>query len=282
MTYYEVIALDSVSEFRKEALPLLLRNEAENCLGIGVLESIERRRELFPEFYLFSIRRSGSTHAIAWWTPPRPLGVTQMHLDAVEPLANFLASRGHRPRAVVGPIGPAERFSAVWCSLNQLKPRSRMDQRIYQATSVLRPSGVTGQMRFVTDSDLTLLAEWTKCFADECNLGELSQDRCIEYARDAVKNQTRAFWIDQGIPVTMVGWQGPTPNGIRMSWVYTPPDRRRLGYASALVADATQHQLSSGKRMCFLYTDLSNPTSNSIYQKIGYHPVGDAVNIGFN
>jgi predicted GNAT family acetyltransferase len=73
----------------------------------------------------------------------------------------------------------------------------------------------------------------------------------------------------------MVGYSGPTPNGIRIAPVYTPPELRGGGYASACTAETTRRLLKDGRRFCFLYTDLANPTSNSIYQRIGYRPVCD-------
>lgn len=76
-------------------------------------------------------------------------------------------------------------------------------------------------------------------------------------------------------PVSMAAFTGPTPNGIRVDAVYTPPEQRRRGYATACVAALSQWLLHSGHRYCFLYTDLSNPTSNHIYQTIGYEPVCD-------
>jgi predicted GNAT family acetyltransferase len=79
----------------------------------------------------------------------------------------------------------------------------------------------------------------------------------------------------------MVGFGGETPSGIRISWVYTPPSRRRQGYASALVAAMSQKLLDEGRKFCFLYTDLANPTSNSIYQRLGYQPVGDSMYYAF-
>ena len=69
---------------------------------------------------------------------------------------------------------------------------------------------------------------------------------------------------------------GPTPNGDRISWVYTPPALRGRGYASACVAALSQRLLDSGRRFCFLYTDLANPTANKLYQRIGYRQVIDA------
>jgi predicted GNAT family acetyltransferase len=73
----------------------------------------------------------------------------------------------------------------------------------------------------------------------------------------------------------MAAHTGPTPNGVRVGAVYTPPELRGRGYASACTAAVTQRLLADGRRFCFLFTDLSNPTSNSIYQKIGYRPVCD-------
>ncbi len=75
---------------------------------------------------------------------------------------------------------------------------------------------------------------------------------------------------------------GETPNGIRIGPVYTPPADRGQGYASALVAAVSQAQLDAGRRFCFLYADLANPTSNKIYQAIGYRPVTDALRIDFH
>jgi predicted GNAT family acetyltransferase len=63
--------------------------------------------------------------------------------------------------------------------------------------------------------------------------------------------------------------------------VYTPPGRRGRGYATALVAALSAELLAAGRRFCFLYTDLANPTSNRIYQRIGYERVCDSAEIRF-
>ena len=83
------------------------------------------------------------------------------------------------------------------------------------------------------------------------------------------------LWAD-GEPVAMAGTSGQTPNGARVGPVYTPPALRGRGYASACTAALSQLLLDEGRRFCFLYTDLSNPTSNKIYQAIGYRPVCNA------
>ena len=83
------------------------------------------------------------------------------------------------------------------------------------------------------------------------------------------------LWFDGGRAVSLTGVGGLTPHGIRIGPVYTPPELRARGYASNLVAGVTQRQLDAGRDYVFLFTDLANPTSNKIYQDIGYQPVND-------
>ena len=88
-------------------------------------------------------------------------------------------------------------------------------------------------------------------------------------------NAGAVLWED-GAQVSFAAYGGPTPNGIRIGPVYTPPKLRGRGYATALVADLSQRLLDEGRRYCFLYTDLANPTSNAIYERIGYVRVGES------
>ena len=94
-------------------------------------------------------------------------------------------------------------------------------------------------------------------------------------------DRTGWIWDDDG-PVAMCQSTGPTPRGVRIGAVYTPPDLRRRGYASALVAAASQAELDRGRRWCFLFTDVENPTSNAIYQRIGYRPIREIQALQFD
>ena len=89
------------------------------------------------------------------------------------------------------------------------------------------------------------------------------------------------MWEVGGQVVSLSGFGGPTPNGIRIGPVYTPPEHRGRGYATTLVADLSRHQLTGGRRLCFLHTDLANLTSNAIYVRIGYRRVCDSVVLAF-
>jgi predicted GNAT family acetyltransferase len=94
------------------------------------------------------------------------------------------------------------------------------------------------------------------------------------------------LWEHDGEPVSLAGWGGRTPNGIRVGPVYTPPELRGRGYATAVTAELSRRLLAGdlgpgNRRFCFLYTDLANPTSNSIYRRIGYRQHAESAMIRF-
>jgi predicted GNAT family acetyltransferase len=135
-------------------------------------------------------------------------------------------------------------------------------------------------MRLAVAEDRPLLLEWVDAFAREALHDGPEADR----ARHEGSVDSRltggdagfAVWEVDGRPVSLVGFGGPTPNGIRIGPVYTPPEQRGHGYASILTAHVSQLQLDRGRRCCFLYTDLGNPSANAIYARIGYERVRDS------
>ena len=82
------------------------------------------------------------------------------------------------------------------------------------------------------------------------------------------------LWCDPE-PVTMASAIGPTPTAIRIGLVYTPPEMRRRGFASACVFELTRRLLEAGRSSVFLYAETNNKTSNHIYESIGYHFIGE-------
>jgi predicted GNAT family acetyltransferase len=89
------------------------------------------------------------------------------------------------------------------------------------------------------------------------------------------------LWVDDGGPVSMTGVSPAPPEGSRIGPVFTPSRDRGRGYATSLVAYVSAHELERGRRACFLHTDLTNPTSNAIYTRIGYRWVCEATDLVF-
>jgi predicted GNAT family acetyltransferase len=126
------------------------------------------------------------------------------------------------------------------------------------------------------EADRALVLEWLDAFAVEA-LPDAPQDSSEPWLERRLSDPDGEIllWEDEGRPVSLAASGTPTPTGIRVGPVYTPPDCRRRGYAEAVTAELTSHALARGRRFCFLFTDLANPTSNAIYRRIGYRPVCD-------
>jgi predicted GNAT family acetyltransferase len=154
-----------------------------------------------------------------------------------------------------------------------------MAERIYSLSRLIPVEGVAGRARPATGDDVDLLAAWFDAFNTEAHPDdvEVTPEGYRERAAWSVSGGSRLMmlWEDEGGVVSMAGSAGPTPNGIRVGPVYTPPDKRGRGYASACTAELSRARLEQGYRFCFLFTDLSNPVSNSIYRRMGYEPVCD-------
>jgi len=75
------------------------------------------------------------------------------------------------------------------------------------------------------------------------------------------------LWDRNGETVSMAVAREPVDGVVRLSGVYTPPEKRKHGYTAACV-HALSRQLRDAGYRCILYTDLANPTSNSIYRRI--------------
>ncbi|HUY75444.1 MAG TPA: GNAT family N-acetyltransferase, partial [Ktedonobacterales bacterium] len=166
-------------------------------------------------------------------------------------------------------------FAWHWQAVSGQTYQVSVEERIYKLTAVLPVTGVAGVFRRATQDDRTLLIDWMQAFADEELLGEPHDAERVVDNILASPDRAIYLWEDAGRPVSLAAYGSPTPNGIRVGPVYTPPEARGHGYASACVAALSQLLLDSGRRFCFLFTDLANPTSNHIYQAIGYEPVAD-------
>jgi predicted GNAT family acetyltransferase len=272
----KVIPYTDASAFRDRVHSVLSQNEAENCLGLGIIDTIINVPDRYPRYHLLAVEDAGLPVGAAWMTPPHPLGITRMPEAALPALVAAARALPHPVGSVVGPKPTVERFKDGWGT----PVKNTMEQRIYQLTEVANPSGVGGAMRLVADGDRALLTAWRQAFTEDCGMPSTPQS-AAEAADFALKMRNRVFWVDAGQPVAMAGFSGRTPSGIRISWVYTPRYMRGRGYASALVAALSQRQLDEGRKFCFLYTDLANPTSNGIYQKIGYRAVCDSAHYVF-
>ncbi len=196
--------------------------------------------------------------------------VTRMNQAAIEALANELRAASWEGNGFIAPVEVADALSQTWCGLSGDLRRLLRELRVFLLSSVVPPRFISGAMLQASSEQIDLLTHWVDAFYREINEPHPHSRRAIELI-----NEKQLFvWRDTEIRA-MTAVAGPTPHGIRINHVFTPRPWRGRGYASNLVAAVSQRMLDGGRRHCFLNTDLSNPTSNKIYQEIGYRPVCD-------
>lgn len=276
--------LDDPGAFLEAAQPLLLEDEARNNLVLGIASTLRDHPSVYDEHRLWIVEDSGRTVGVALRTPPYNLALGgPANLVVLHDLAESLHAASIELPGVTGAAPEVEHFAAEWEAQARVARRQRMAQRIYRLT-VLRPvEGVSGRARPAAEGDRPLLLEWVRSFVAEA-VPEGTPDLGPERTIDARLGEGRGgftIWEDGG-PVSLAGWGGTTPNGVRIGPVYTPPEHRRRGYGSAVTAAVSAERLASGRTFCFLYTDVANPTSNKIYTDIGYEPVCDSIDYAFD
>ena len=147
------------------------------------------------------------------------------------------------------------------------------EMRIHQLTQVKPVATASGYLKPATEGDRPLLLGWFAAFASE--IGEVVSQDAQQAVEIGLKRQSIYLWED-GIPVLWASRSQSSPAAGRIGPpVYTPPEYRRKGYATACVAALSQKLLDRGCHRCFLFTDLANSTSNHIYREIGYYPICD-------
>jgi len=274
---------DSPGPFADAVMLYLLAHEAEHCLMIGVLAQVLEDATHWNQPITFvAVERDGVPVVVSMRTPPfNPIVSRAAETEAIPLLVDVYMSQSDIG-GLLAPVEVGQLFSHDWSQKSGCKTEIAMPERIYQILEVNPVSGVAGYLRRATVDDRELLIEWNVAFVDESFKGRAVPGQAVRTVDSRLTGLQSGFaiWEDNG-PRCVVGWSGPTPNGIRIGPVYTPPEHRRHGYASAATAAVSQFLLDEGRRFCLLFTDLDNPTSNRIYQQIGYKPVADITEYRF-
>jgi predicted GNAT family acetyltransferase len=262
---------------------LLLADEPRNNLILGISGTLVEQPDRYGEkrFWLVT-GDAGEPVAAAIRTPPYNLLLGGCRDGAA--LEALVDGVDEDLPGVVGSHPEVDEFVRLWTRSHPVAPRVLREQGVYALEQVRPVPSAPGASRSATRDDRAMVLAWMIAFGEEVleedDPGRTEAQEAVEHRLGAADGGF-GLWEDGGEVVSMSGWGGPTPNGIRIGPVYTPPERRGRGYATALVAELSQTLLDGGRRFCFLYTDLANPTSNAIYERIGYVKVAESAMIAF-
>lgn len=220
----------------------------------------------------------GDLIGVALRTPPWPMIVSGLPTDPVL-LDEFVTQWFEFDPETPGANGPLENVDAVraaWVRRVGGATHQKMANRLFKLGELVPPA-VSGSARAATADDFELLVGWYRDFAIEA-MGYLRDPEGVapSVRRALTMGDSCFLWEDGGKPVAWAVASAPINGMSRIGPVYTPPEHREHGYGSAVTAAVSQGARDAGATDVILFTDLANPTSNSIYQKIGYRPVYDS------
>jgi GNAT superfamily N-acetyltransferase len=262
-----------VEAFAEAAEALLASDEANHTVLLAALQGARRaiaRGESLPDGWDAAVVFDGAYAVAAARCWRKAWIVSNGPAEAWQAFGRWAAQRGGFD-AVVGPepsVAAFERGAGITARTHLELPLMRLDGAPHQ------PHPVAGRLRTACADDLPLLLAWNEAFRVEARI-ILTAEQVAADTRRPGRLDTQYLWLDgQSQPVGMIGGQAIAPTGARVGPVYTPPALRGRGIGGALVATLSQRLLDAGARCVFLFTDAANPTSNALYQRIGFVPIG--------
>jgi len=271
---------EEIEEFYDLTFPYLIKQEAENNLLFSILDAIK----INPKRYgkekpvLTIVNENKEIKLVSLRTPPYNQLISHTNdLECIDILVGELFQKNAELPGVLGFKEGAEKFAQKWCEKTKKKFQLITNERIYKLEKVAKETLGNRDFVIASEKNHNLILNWAKKFVLEA-LPETEESiirRSQEILLEDIKNEKIFLLLDKNEVVSMARKAGKTPNGNLVNLVYTPPELRRRGYATECVAKLSEQLLEEGNKFCFLFTDLMNPISNSIYQKIGYQPVID-------
>lgn len=268
----ELERFDGIDAFLARVGPFLVAREAEHCLLLATGSTVGGPVRVEGRDYLAAVRDAGTVVAAAIQTPPFGLVLSEVdRLEALDLLVEDLATVDLP--SVLGPVEHAGPLARRLAERRGAVAVLESSQRLFRSSMVGAPRPAPGRLRPATTADRDLLIGWFTAFEREA-LDEGEPDGIAEVVDERLDRGWIHLWDDDG-PVSFVGIGGLTPHGVLLEGGYTPPTLRGRGYNANTVSALSRRLLAEGRRSVFLFTDLTNPTSNHIYPALGYDPVRD-------
>ena len=274
---------EDAHEFERKAKPFLVQHEDIYSLFYGILQGIKAGRYEKP--VMVTIEAEGNLVALFQMTPPHPLNIVIIDESKTEEILSFAATefldRGFHLTSAVGLKPVVLLFADKWKALTHCESKLLMDQGLYRLDEVNKSlENSPGSWRFARKDEAALIEKWYVLFGIDAGIENRPMEEIKERVARFLEDQEVFFWEVDGKVVSMMKKARPSDHGVTVSFVFTPQEERKKGYARTMVAAGSEELLKTYD-FCVLYTDMLNPTSNKIYQEIGYRKIADSVHVEF-
>lgn len=272
---------ENVEKFASRVTPFLEKNEDKFSLFLGVLERIKAGDYKNP--YMATIEEKGELLAIFQMTPPHPFNIIFVDEDQLTTCTDLciteLINHSIPVESIISVKEWAVLFAQKWQEKTGGKYSLLMDQGLYRLDQVEESLEMSpGTWRYATAKDALLIEKWYSQFEQDAGLASTAPVEIRKRVKTMLDGKEVFLWEDQGEVVSMMKKSRPTAHGVTVGLVFTPAEKRRKGYGRTMVA-AVSKELLREFEFCVLYTDMLNPTSNKIYQEVGYQKLIDSVHL---
>jgi hypothetical protein len=275
----QVVTHELAETFLERASPLLLRNESEQNLPLGV--ALQEVGAPARDGRLFGTLEAGTTvTGVVVWTAPYSTILGTKSVSDAAAVGAWAADQRLALSGVHGSPDAAEAFADAFGPRAHKTWRLHHGENVYQVTGVIVPPAPPGTFRQAEPRDVERVAAWIGEFTRELSLGSIGEEGARRAANDRIQRGNLFVW-DDGELRTMAALARPTPNGVAINYVFTPAEERGKGYAKACVAALSLRELERGRRAVCLHADSANPISNQVYRSIGFVKIADRVTLDF-
>ncbi|MEO3978233.1 GNAT family N-acetyltransferase [Streptomyces sp. CAU 1734] len=221
------------------------------------------------------LERAGAVEAAFYRLPAGSLGLTPLTPARADTLAARLAALGHSLPQVSADHATATAFATAWHRHTGATPTLTKSLRLRRLSTLTPPTpSPPGRPRVAGDQDRDQVIRWCQGFADD--VGEAVSMDAASWPGTRFADKRYTFWeTPDGTPVSMAGANPMIDGMVQVDPVYTPSPLRGRGYAAAVTAAVTTAALRAGATDTVLFTDAANPTSNALYERIGYRVLTD-------
>ncbi|WP_077193170.1 GNAT family N-acetyltransferase [Streptomyces lydicus] len=270
---------DGVDDFLARAGDFLCSRPGPHVMQLTWAERVRTRGAgaFGTEAPVFGVlEQAGEVRATFYLLPPRALGLSPLSSEQAGSLAARLAALGHSLTSVSADADTATAFAGAWQRHTGATPELRDTRlRLYRLGTLTPPEPLpAGRSRVLGEQDLEQVMFWCGEFAKA--VGEAVPLDAGSWAATRFADKRYTFWeTPDGTPVSIAGRNPMVGGQIQVDIVYTPAHLRGCGYAGGVTAEVSRAALAAGARDVVLFANLSNPTSNALYQRLGYRTLTD-------
>ena len=265
--------------FLAAAAPIRARGEASASIFMSAAHAARRTPPAPDERMYFATCAGNGVFGVAVQRDDGPVLLGASDADAAVAFADDLAGEWPALKGVMGSHAAANAVARRWRLHTSAEPVLRVHLRQHVLTAVADIPAAPGTARVAGEADLPWLIDAQAAFLAEVGMPG-TPERVHTWLPKRIARGEFRVWEDGG-PVAFAGFNGAAPELARIAPVYTFPGHRHRGYATTLTAALARELLEGGRRSVFLTTDVTNPTSNAIYARIGFRAENDDYHFEF-